>query len=496
MIGFAMHNTAYRVTVQWRYGVYMKGPRGPFQTSITINVQNLVVTSSDVGRVLRWDPEKGIADTSFSYKIECAQKKQVSVRVRIYDMSGNVVYEKTEEKMCPGGYGFSWDGTVNTGDYGYTPEEGSNIAPAGLYTFDVEVEGAAPYYDSDRLRSNALQVSVDYAWMEHELAVELQYTLYSNRNASFGEIKLYSPNLNLLENWDITHLNCQGHQGALDGLVANIVGISHILLIPNAIEHMIEDGSYYFVIFSLDNHNETYKNHEPKQSLPKGIHYYYYFIASIIEEDGVEVYFDRPWSLEVEFLIHQVQKEEEIPSGAIKCPKCEKKPYKGIGCIGFHCERIPGVFHGDRILPCSLCNGLGYVSASWPSRTKYPDFISIISPQPPRTRSRRVTDDERRIVNELGEKYGCHSCGTKNPGTPNGRLIPDHLPPWWIYIGIINTPLGMYLPNPRPPEMLLLPHCNTCKNRQGGLMSPLRIQSILTKWMKERKPCPIPLPDH
>jgi len=41
MIGFAMHNAAYRITVQWRYGVYMKGPRGPFQTSIAINVQNL-----------------------------------------------------------------------------------------------------------------------------------------------------------------------------------------------------------------------------------------------------------------------------------------------------------------------------------------------------------------------------------------------------------------------------------------------------------------------
>ncbi len=25
MIGFAMHNTVYRITVQWRYGVYMKG---------------------------------------------------------------------------------------------------------------------------------------------------------------------------------------------------------------------------------------------------------------------------------------------------------------------------------------------------------------------------------------------------------------------------------------------------------------------------------------
>jgi len=56
MVGFALHNASYRITVQWRYGVYMKGARGPFQTSITINVQNLVVTSPDVGRVLRWDP--------------------------------------------------------------------------------------------------------------------------------------------------------------------------------------------------------------------------------------------------------------------------------------------------------------------------------------------------------------------------------------------------------------------------------------------------------
>ena len=72
------------------------------------------LTSPDVGKVLRWDPDKGIADTSFSYNIECAQKKQVSVTVRIYDMSGNVVYEVTERKMCPGGYDFTWDGTMNT----------------------------------------------------------------------------------------------------------------------------------------------------------------------------------------------------------------------------------------------------------------------------------------------------------------------------------------------------------------------------------------------
>ena len=113
MIGFAMHNTAYRITVQWRYGVYMKGQRGPFQTSITINVQNLVVTSGDVGKVLKWDPERPeICDTSFGYSITCAQKKKVQVKISIYSMDGVKVYEVVEQKDCPGSYSFAWGGTA------------------------------------------------------------------------------------------------------------------------------------------------------------------------------------------------------------------------------------------------------------------------------------------------------------------------------------------------------------------------------------------------
>ena len=110
---FFMHNSDYEVIVRWRYWVSMKGERGPYQTSIRVNVKNLVVTSQDVGKVLRWDFERGIRDTSFSYKIECAQRKEVEVR--IYDMEGNLVYEKRERKICPATYSFTWDGTVNTG---------------------------------------------------------------------------------------------------------------------------------------------------------------------------------------------------------------------------------------------------------------------------------------------------------------------------------------------------------------------------------------------
>jgi hypothetical protein len=160
MIGFAMHNTAYRVTVQWRYWVYMKGPRGPFQTYITIYVQNLAVTSPDETKVLKWDPVRGIADTSFSYSLECAQRKWCQVKVSIYSTDGMKVYEEWLEKLAPGSYSFTWDGSVNVVP---PPPPPDGKAPAGLYVFDIDVIGIAPGYDEDWLRSRALRIG------EHEV---------------------------------------------------------------------------------------------------------------------------------------------------------------------------------------------------------------------------------------------------------------------------------------------------------------------------------------
>jgi hypothetical protein len=61
------------------------------------------------------------------------------------------------------------------------------------------------------------------------------------------------------------------------------------------------------------------------------------------------------------------------------------------------------------------------------------------------------TAEEQRQVNELMRKNGCHTCGTKDPGTRSGNAIADHQP---------AQALG-------EPE-IFLPHCNTCKARQGG----------------------------
>ncbi|WP_437485325.1 RHS repeat-associated core domain-containing protein [Sorangium sp. So ce1014] len=63
----------------------------------------------------------------------------------------------------------------------------------------------------------------------------------------------------------------------------------------------------------------------------------------------------------------------------------------------------------------------------------------------------RPTASEQKQVNTLMGKHGCHTCGTKDPGTKSGNSIADHQPP-------------QALDEPK----VFLPHCNHCKARQGG----------------------------
>lgn len=72
---------------------------------------------------------------------------------------------------------------------------------------------------------------------------------------------------------------------------------------------------------------------------------------------------------------------------------------------------------------------------------------------PARGPGRDFTAAERQAVNELGRKHGCHTCGTRNPGTKSGDFIPDHQPPSQLA--------------PGQPQRLF-PHCKACSLRQGG----------------------------
>jgi hypothetical protein len=76
---------------------------------------------------------------------------------------------------------------------------------------------------------------------------------------------------------------------------------------------------------------------------------------------------------------------------------------------------------------------------------------------PARGPDRGLNTSEREQNNENGAEYGCHTCGTKTPGTPLGNWVGDHQPPNGL--NIFGTPQRIY------------PQCLSCSLRQGGFIS-------------------------
>jgi hypothetical protein len=68
--------------------------------------------------------------------------------------------------------------------------------------------------------------------------------------------------------------------------------------------------------------------------------------------------------------------------------------------------------------------------------------------------NRRLSRAEQQEINRLGRKFGCHRCGTFNPGTRSGNFVGDHQ---------MSKSLG------RPTR--IYPHCIHCSSSQGGLLS-------------------------
>ena len=75
---------------------------------------------------------------------------------------------------------------------------------------------------------------------------------------------------------------------------------------------------------------------------------------------------------------------------------------------------------------------------------------------PARGSSRSFRIDERNEINLRGYRDGCHTCGSRDPGTPTGNFIPDHQLPSAII--------------PRGQRQRLYPQCAYCSSRQGGFV--------------------------
>jgi hypothetical protein len=72
--------------------------------------------------------------------------------------------------------------------------------------------------------------------------------------------------------------------------------------------------------------------------------------------------------------------------------------------------------------------------------------------------SRSLTEQERQELNRIGSKWGCHTCGTKNPGTESGNWYGDHQHP---------NAMSRFFRG----EQRRFPHCRDCSNRQGGWLA-------------------------
>jgi hypothetical protein len=70
------------------------------------------------------------------------------------------------------------------------------------------------------------------------------------------------------------------------------------------------------------------------------------------------------------------------------------------------------------------------------------------------------TPAERREINRIGAEFGCHTCGTRVPGTPSGNFVLDHQPSSGL--------------NFAGRDQRLFPHCLMCSWRQGGWVRSMR----------------------
>jgi hypothetical protein len=110
---------------------------------------------------------------------------------------------------------------------------------------------------------------------------------------------------------------------------------------------------------------------------------------------------------------------------------------------------------GEKVIPkVAGLAGRGGQAAKAPARGD-----DLLEPGPwakesvPSSAPGKITQAERDALNPIGERFGCHSCGARSPGTKSGNWIGDH------------QPVSRTVP-PGTPQRLF-PHCQACSNEQG-----------------------------
>ena len=85
--------------------------------------------------------------------------------------------------------------------------------------------------------------------------------------------------------------------------------------------------------------------------------------------------------------------------------------------------------------------------------------------------SARATPKERQVVNYLGTKYGCHTCGVRR----RASYIADHQPPSKL---VRNHRTGTRTGPADPLLQRMYPQCPSCSNIQGGLLAQNGLSAV------------------
>jgi hypothetical protein len=216
-----------------------------------------LVIISDPRKLIRWDPENPqLWDTILSYNLQCAQRKQVTVKLIIYSIEGQQVMILNDSFIYPDKSG----DTVNLAPFfvagKYDPTIDAFLPlEKGLYTFDIEVIGATPY-DQDSLRSKRISISCidhqnDLTIVDSRNAIiGSYYCLCSDKPASKVYLSFYDPLLEKLD--EVLGATDRGaHREALTG-------------------YLTYAGDYTIIVEAQDDHPESNKAHERRWTLPRG----------------------------------------------------------------------------------------------------------------------------------------------------------------------------------------------------------------------------------
>lgn len=128
-----------------------------------------------------------------------------------------------------------------------------------------------------------------------------------------------------------------------------------------------------------------------------------------------------------------------IVEGAVTCaavPACVGAVAAAGAGIAYYASKMIGIYNNLADVPPGV--GVGpYAGGSIPA-----------GPTP------RPTAEQQKGINDLGGTFGCHTCGTTDPGTKSGNWVGDHQPP-----SSINPPGG---------AQDYYPQCLGCSQTQGG----------------------------